>query len=270
MSIVRILKSPLLPLGIVGAICVLTMIFGDKLSGYDYRSIDLNARLLPPLSPGHLLGTDELGRDQLARVLNGLRWSLGAAICATAIAFVIGSTFGILAAHRGGLMSSGLRLLTTFTQSFPSFVMAVTVIAILGDSGFVALTLTLGLVTWPVFSRVVFAEARSLFQREYVQAAEMTGMSKTRLYLHHILPALVPTLSVLVVFHLAEMIVAEGALSFLGIGAPLGAATWGAMLSEGRGYMLEAPWLTLTPALAMVVIIVSAHRMGQYLRNLSR
>jgi len=148
--------------------------------------------------------------------------------------------------------------------------MAVTVIALLGDSGFWAVTLTLGLVTWPVFSRVVYAEASSLFQREYVQAAEMTGMSVARLYAHHVLPALVPTLSVLVVFHFAEMIVAESALSFLGIGAPLGAATWGAMLSEGRAFMLQAPWLTLGPAFAMVVIIVAAHSVGQHLRNLTR
>ncbi|MHC3127366.1 hypothetical protein OB03_08745 [Brevundimonas sp. GN22] len=270
MSLAKIIRSPLLPLGMVGVVCALTMVLGDALSGHDHRAIDLTARLLPPLSPDHLLGTDELGRDQLARLLTGLRWSVGAAFCATVIAFCIGSTFGILAAHKGGILGSALRLLTTFTQSFPSFVMAVTVIAILGDSGFVALTLTLGLVTWPVFSRVVYAEARSLFQREYVQAAEMTGMSKMRLYLHHVLPALIPTLSVLVVFHFAEMIVAEGALSFLGIGAPLGAATWGAMLSEGRGYMLEAPWLTLAPAFAMVIIIVSAHRLGQYLRNITR
>ncbi|MFC5371225.1 ABC transporter permease [Brevundimonas faecalis] len=258
-----------LPL-LVGLACLAVMIFGDRLSGYDHRAIDLSARLVAPLSHGHLIGTDELGRDVLARLLNGLRWSVGAAFCATLIAFCIGTSFGLVAAHRGAALGAALKLLTTFTQSFPSFVMAVTVIALLGDSGFWAVTLTLGLVTWPVFSRVVYAEARSLFQREYVQAAEMTGMSVMRLYARHVLPALVPTLSVLVVFHFAEMIVAEGALSFLGIGAPLGAATWGAMLSEGRAFMLEAPWLTLGPAFAMVIIIVSAHSLGKQLRDAAR
>jgi peptide/nickel transport system permease protein len=266
----RTLSPSLIGAGLAGLACAAIMIFGDRLSGYDHRAIDLATRLAAPLSAGHLLGTDELGRDVLARLLNGLRWSVGSALCATLIAFCIGTTFGLAAAHKGAWLSGALRLLTTFTQSFPSFVMAVTVIALLGDDGFWAVTLTLGLVTWPVFSRVVYAEASSLFQREYVQAAEMTGMSVVRLYTRHVLPALVPSLSVLVVFHFAEMIVAESALSFLGIGAPLGAATWGAMLSEGRAFMLEAPWLTLGPALAMVIIIVSAHSLGQHLRNLAR
>lgn len=270
MSALRRIRPPVALTAALGLACLIIMIFGDTLSGYDYRQIDLGLRLAPPLSPGHLLGTDELGRDVLARLLNGLRWSVGASLCATMIAFTIGTTFGLIAAHRGAFLGGAIRLLTTFTQSFPSFVMAVTVIAILGDSGFLAVTLTLGLVTWPVFSRVVYAEARSLFQREYVQAAEMTGMSVVRLYGRHVLPALVPSLSVLVVFHFADMIVAESALSFLGIGAPLGAATWGAMLSEGRSYMLEAPWLTLSPAFAMVAIIVVAHSLGQHLRNLAR
>lgn len=270
MSVLRRIRPPVALMGLIGLACLVIMIFGDALSGHDYRAIDLSNRLAAPLSPGHLLGTDELGRDVLARLLNGLRWSVGAALCATVIAFTIGTFFGLVAAHRGAFLGGAIRLLTTFTQSFPSFVMAVTVIAILGDSGFLAVTLTLGLVTWPVFSRVVYAEARSLFQREYVQAAEMTGMRMARLYGRHVLPALVPSLSVLVVFHFADMIVAESALSFLGIGAPLGAATWGAMLSEGRSFMLEAPWLTLAPAFAMVVIIVAAHNLGQHLRNLAR
>lgn len=266
----RSLSPAIVGAGVVGLFCLAVMIFGDALSGHDHRAIDLSMRLAAPLAPGHLLGTDELGRDVLARLLNGMRWSVGSAFCATLIAFCIGTTFGLAAAHKGAWLGDALKLLTTFTQSFPSFVMAVTVIALLGDSGFWAVTLTLGLVTWPVFSRVVYAEASSLFQREYVQAAEMTGMSVARLYAHHVLPALVPTLSVLVVFHFAEMIVAESALSFLGIGAPLGAATWGAMLSEGRAFMLQAPWLTLGPAFAMVVIIVAAHSLGQHLRNLTR
>jgi peptide/nickel transport system permease protein len=270
MSRLRRLPAPMIVLGLLFLTCLTIIVFGDRLSGYDHRAINLDHRLLPPLSPGHLLGTDELGRDELARLLNGLRWSVGAAFSATLIAFTIGTTFGLAAAHKGSFLGAFLKLLTTFTQSFPSFVLAVTVIALLGDSGFLAVTLTLGLVTWPVFSRVVYAEARSLFQREYVQAAEMTGMNVVRLYTRHVLPALIPSLSVLVVFHFAEMIVAESALSFLGIGAPLGAATWGAMLNEGRAYMLEAPWLTLSPALAMVAIIVSAHYLGQRLRNYAR
>ena len=254
----------------VGLGCLLVIVFGDVLAGRDHRAMNLDLRLAAPLTQGHLLGTDELGRDVLARLLTGLRWSVATAVSATAIAFVIGTTFGLIAARRPSLMGEAMRLLTTFTQAFPPFVLAVTVIAVMGDAGFWSIVLTLGLVTWPVFSRVVYAEACSLFQRDYVLAAEMTGMSAIRLFARHVLPGLIPSLSVLVVFHFADMIVAESALSFLGIGAPLGAATWGAMLSESRGYMLAAPWLTLAPALAMVTLIVCAHVFGQHLRNVSR
>ncbi len=263
--------SPLRVLALlVAAACLLVIVFGDALSGHDHRAMNLDLRLAAPLTGGHLLGTDELGRDVLARLLTGLRWSMTTALSATAIAFVIGTAFGLIAARRPSVMGEVMRLLTTFTQAFPPFVLAVAVIAVMGDAGFVSIVLTLGLVTWPVFSRVVYAEARSLFQRDYVLAAEMTGVDALRLYVRHVLPGLVPSLSVLVVFHFADMIVAESALSFLGIGAPLGAATWGAMLSESRGYMLAAPWLTLAPALAMVSLIVCAHAVGQHLRNITR
>lgn len=253
-----------------GLACLLVIVFGDSLSGHDHRAMNLDQRLAAPFQGGHLLGSDELGRDVLARLLTGLRWSVATALSATAIAFVIGTAFGLIAARRPSAMGEVMRLLTTFTQAFPPFVLAVAVIAVMGDAGFVSIVLTLGLVTWPVFSRVVYAEARSLFQRDYVLAAEMTGVGAFRLYLRHVLPGLAPSLSVLVVFHFADMIVAESALSFLGIGAPLGAATWGAMLSESRGYMLAAPWLTLAPALAMVGLIVCAHAFGQHLRNIHR
>lgn len=253
-----------------GLVCLVIMVFGDALSGHDHRAMNLDLRLAPPLTGGHLLGTDELGRDVLARLLTGLRWSVATALSATFIAFVIGTTFGLVAARGQSALGGVMRLLTTFTQAFPPFVLAVTVIAVMGDAGFFSIVLTLGLVTWPVFSRVVYAEARSLFEREHVLAAEMTGMPAIRLFVRHVLPGLIPSLSVLVVFHFADMIVAESALSFLGIGAPLGAATWGVMLSESRGYMLSAPWLTLSPALAMVAIIVCAHALGQHLRNANR
>lgn len=251
-------------------LCLAVMAFGDGLSGYDHQAMNLYQKLAPPLTAGHLLGADEFGRDVLARILVGLRWSVSIATLATLIAFTIGTGLGLAAARGRSWLSTAMRLVTTFTQAFPAFVLAVTVIALVGDDGFWAVVLTLGLVTWPVFARVAYAEGQVLFQKEYVLAAQMMAMPRWRLYLRHVLPGLIPSLSVLVVFHFADMIIAESALSFLGIGAPLGAATWGAMLSDSRSYMFEAPWLLLAPACAIIVIIISAQLFGRRLREVAQ
>jgi peptide/nickel transport system permease protein len=256
-------------LGIGGALVgllALLALLGPGISGHDARFVDLEARFLPPFSPGHLLGTDQLGRDMLARVLHGLRWSLGIALCATLVAFTVGTTLGLVAARGGGWVATGIRQVTAFAQSFPVFVLAVSLVAVLGN-GFVTVVAILGLVTWPVFCRVVQAEASSLYSREYVLAAEMLQMSRARLYLRHVLPGLLPSLSVLLAFHFADMLIAESALSFLGIGAPIGAPTWGTMLQESRTYLLTAPWMLLVPATAVVLLVIAANLLGDGLRR---
>lgn len=252
---------------VVLVLCLAAIVFGPALSGHDPLSVDLEGRFAPPFSADHLLGADQLGRDVTARLIVGLQRSLLTALFATGLAFVIGTAVGLAGAREGGVFSAAVRQLTTFAQSFPVFVLAVAVIAALRDNGFWAVVLTLGLVTWPVFARVVQAETRVLLTREYVLAARMMQMGALRLYLAHVLPALTPSLSILLVFHFADMIIAESALSFLGIGAPLGAPSWGAMLSDSRAYMLNAPWLLLAPAGCIVVLVICAHDLGQRLRN---
>jgi peptide/nickel transport system permease protein len=228
--------------------------------------IDLDARFVPPFSTEHVLGTDQLGRDLGMRILLGLRWSFATALCATLIAFSIGTVLGLLAARGRSWLAQAIRQITALAQSFPVFVLAVSVVALVGN-GFVALSAVLGLVTWPVFCRVVHAETASLSAREYVLAAEMLHMSSVRLYCMHILPGLMSSLSVLVPFHFADMLIAESALSFLGIGAPLGDATWGSMLQESRSYLWSAPWLMLLPAAAIVTLVIGANLLGDGLRR---
>ncbi|MEO8751133.1 MAG: ABC transporter permease [Casimicrobiaceae bacterium] len=248
------------------ALVALLALLGPALSGYDPQSIDLQHRFAAPFSMGHLLGSDQLGRDLFARVLRGLRWSLTIASCATLLAFSVGTLLGLFAARRESLAARLIRQVTAFAQSFPVFVLAVSLVAIVGN-GFGAVVLILGLVTWPVFCRVVQAEASSLLQREYVLAAQMMQMSTWRLYLRHVLPGVLPSLTVLVPFHLADMLIAESALSFLGIGAPLGAATWGNMLQESRSYLVNAAWLMLVPAAAVVSLVIAANLLGDGLRR---
>lgn len=241
-------------------------LFGPALTGHDPLFVNLEQRFVRPFSPQHLLGTDQLGRDLFARLLHGLRWSLSTALCATLLAFVVGTVLGLLAARSHSIAGKAIRQVTAFAQSFPVFVLAVSLVAVVGN-GFNALVLILGLVTWPVFCRVVQAEAASLFTREYVLAAEMLQMSSVRLYLRHVLPGLLSSLSVLVPFHFADMLIAESALSFLGIGAPLGSPTWGNMLQESRAYLTNAPWLMLVPASAIVTLVIAANLLGDGLRR---
>lgn len=241
-------------------------LLGPAIAGLDPRFIELEHRFLSPFAPGHVLGTDQLGRDVLARLLHGLRWSLATALCATLLAFAVGTVLGLVAARSRSFLGTAIRQVTAFAQAFPVFVLAVSLVAVVGN-GFAAIVLVLGLVTWPVFCRVVQAEAGSLFAREYVLAAEMLQMSAVRLYARHVLPGLVSSLSVLVAFHFADMLIAESALSFLGIGAPLGSATWGSMLQESRAYILNAPWLLLVPAAAVVTLVITANLLGDGLRR---
>jgi peptide/nickel transport system permease protein len=182
------------------------------------------------------------------------------------IAFTVGTVLGLLAARGQSWFAKVIRQVTALAQSFPVFVRAVCVVALVGN-GFLAISTVLGLVTWPVFCRVVQAEAASLATREYVLAARMLQMSKVRLYGMHILPGLISSLSVLLPFHFADMMIAESALSFLGVGAPLGEATWGSMLQESRSYLWSAPWLMLLPASAIVTLVIGANLLGDGLRR---
>ncbi|MBH0114458.1 ABC transporter permease [Novosphingobium sp. YJ-S2-02] len=196
----------------------------------DPRAVELGERLLAP-GAGHWLGTDQLGRSVASRLVSGLGWSFSIAGGATVIACLVGSLVGLASARATSLPARLLGELTALVQSLPSFVIAMTAVAIFGNGGR-SVTLVLGLATWPVFARVVQAEASSLLVREYVLAARAMQMNTLRLYAHHVLPGLVPSIVTLLCLHFAEMLIAESALSFLGIGAELGQPTWGVMLSN--------------------------------------
>jgi len=251
--------------GLIALMAVLAVL-GPTLATHPPDFISLTERLQAPGTPAHWLGTDQLGRDVWSRLLVGLRWSLTTALCATLLASLIGITLGLVAASQSGWIGTAIRQVTAFAQSFPVFVLAVSLVAIVGN-GFTAVVLILGLVTWPVFCRVTQAEAGSLLQREYVLAARMMQVSRVRLYLWHVLPGLLPSLTVLLAFHFADMLIAESALSFLGIGAPLGTSTWGSMLNESRSYLLQAPWLLFVPALAVFLLVTAANLTGDGLRR---
>ena len=218
---------------------------------------------------GHLLGTDNLGRDVWSRLLEGIRWSISAAAIATLIAFGIGTIVGLAAAQFSGWPRTVLNQLVDMALAFPSLIIAIIIVAVVGR-GFWPLTITLGLVSWPVFARVVFAESLSLLERDYVVAARAFGARHMAIMLGHILPGLRPTLSVVLAFHFADMLVAESALSFLGLGAPLGVPTWGNLLQESRDYLMVAPWLLAVPSAGIIYAVVTVNFIGDGLASRAR
>lgn len=248
----------------IGGMLVMTQ-FGNL----EPSRTDPTARLLGLGTDGHPLGTDQVGRDMLDRLLAGFRWSLSVGLIATSITFLIGTTVGILAASFDGVGRTILTRLIDVSISFPYLVLAVAILAVVGR-GFWPLSITLGLVAWPVFARMVYAEGLSLIKRDYVLAARLVGTSRLRILVTHVLPAIRPTLMVVGAFTFADLLIAESGLSFLGIGAPLTSPSLGNMLAEGRQYLVEAPRMTFVPATVIVMTVVAANLIGDGVAARSR
>ena len=244
-------------------------VFGQFIQTHDPMQGDLLKRFTPPGSEGYLLGSDHLGRDLWSRMVDGLQWSMACAMTANLLNLFIGSTLGLLAAEKPGMLRIIINQLVYTLQSFPGLVILICVVVVVGQ-GFTTLVMTLGLLSWVVYMRVVYAEASSLFQREYVQAARLAGISRWSIMFGHVLPGVRASLFVIFAFHFAGLLIAESALSFLGLGAPLGVPTWGNMLAESRQYMIRAPWMLIVPAGAIVTAVVTMNLVGDGIASLSR
>lgn len=247
--------------GSVFVALLLVAIFGEWLQTHDPGQSDLTQRFLGVGEDGHLLGTDHMGRDVWSRVVAGLQWSMACAFAANIINLLIGTALGLAAAEREGALRTVARQVTDALQAFPSLIAAIVVVVLVGQ-GFVPLVLTLGLLSWPIFMRVTQAEASSLYTRDYVKAATIAGVGRIRIMVGHIVPGLRATLVSVFALHFAALLIAESALSFLGIGAPLGVPTWGNMLAESRQYVLVEPRLLLVPACAIIVTVIAANLFG--------
>lgn len=215
-------------------------------------------------SAGYPFGTDQLGRDMLARAVSGLWWSVSVGTVAACLVSGIGTVVGVWAAAAEGWTKIVLTRLIDMSLSFPYLVLAVTVMAVIGR-GFWPLSLTLGLVSWPIFARVVYAEAIGLMKRDYILAARTFGVSMLRIVVNHILPGVRNTLLVMWAFMFADLLIAESGLSFLGLGVPLGTPSLGSMLADSREYLGQAPHMVLVPGLTIVVIVVAANLIGDAL-----
>lgn len=223
-------------------------------------------RLAPPGSPGHLLGTDALGRDELSRLMYGARASMLVAVSAVAIAGTLGVTAGLAGGYIGGAVDSVLMRLADIQLSVPYLVLAIAVVAVLGTSS-INLILVLGVVGWVFYARVVRAEVLSVKEREYVEAARAIGTPGWQIVLRHVLPNVRASVIVMATLETPRMILSEAALSFLGLGIQPPTASWGNMIADGRDYLANAWWLTTIPGLAIVLFAVAVSILGDRLRD---
>jgi len=252
------------------ALMILIALLADLLRPYSITRLDLIARLRPPFGFGgvatHLLGTDELGRDVLSRLLVSIRISMSIAFGASLISVVVGTTLGLLAAHRRGLVEQAVLMLIDAQAALPFMIMALAVLAFLGN----ALPLFIGLMGfygWERHARVARGLALSASAQGYAQAIRQLGAGGLRLYLRHVLPNISASLIVSATITFPEVILLESGLSFLGLGVQPPMTSLGNMVGYGRGYIETAPWILLAPSVVIVVTTLAISVLGDWLRE---
>ncbi len=263
-------RALLLPSVLVVTLFLVAAIFADLLSPYDPLEIVLPDRLIPPVFSGgtwdHPLGTDQLGRDILARTMHGARISLMVVVIAVPAAAAVGTLVGLTAGWRLGWADRVLMRLVDMQLAFPALLFAVLVAAVWGPSlRNVILIITLW--TWSGYARLVRGDVLSLREREFVLAARAIGARDRRVLARHVLPNLLNVVVILMTMEVATVILFEAGLSFLNVGVEAGSSSWGIMISEGRNFMPIASWLIWIPGIAIVLVSLTAMMMGDWVRD---
>ncbi|TVR75591.1 MAG: ABC transporter permease [Sphaerobacteraceae bacterium] len=269
-------RWPAMPWLIRGCVVVATlMVFAalaaPLISPHDPVSQTLVSRLQPTAlhsegSSEYLLGTDQLGRDVLSRVIHGARVSLGIGLFGMVVGLIIGSTLGILAGFTRGFFEDVVMFMVDVQLALPFIIMALAAIAIFGPSLPVLLVIV-GIAGWEGFARVSRGMVLSTTENAYVEAARALGASKFRIVMKHIVPNITAPLIVLATLNLTSIILLESTLSFLGIGVQPPMASWGRMIAEGRDYLNTAWWLAVVPGAAIMMITMSISLFGDWLRD---
>ncbi|MGW2508215.1 ABC transporter permease [Streptomyces scopuliridis] len=274
-SVVRALlrnKPAVMALAVL-VLLLVAALFAPLIAPYDPNTQNLLLRLRPPAwqdggSGSHLLGTDQLGRDMLSRVIYGARVSLLVGAGAALLAGVIGTVVGLSAGYFGRWVDRTLMRLADVQLAFPSLLLALAIVGFLG-SGLWMVILVLGFTGWVSYARVVRSEVMSLRTRDFITEARAIGVTDVTIMRRHLLPNVMAPLATICTLHVAAAIVAEASLSYLGLGVPKETVTWGAMLSDGQLYLGTSWWVAVFPGIALMLTSLAINITGDALRDVA-
>jgi peptide/nickel transport system permease protein len=257
---------------VIVATALLVAIFAPSLTPHDPFAQDLNLRLIPPVwmegsQPTHLLGTDQIGRDYLSRLIYGTRISMLIGVLTVITSGMIGITLGIIGGFYGGRTDDIVMFLITCRLSIPLILVALTVVALVGSSLAVVI-LTLGLLLWDRFAVVARTTTMQVRNLDYIAAAQAAGASRVHVLLREVLPNIANHLVVVATLEMALAILLEAALSFLGLGVPPPLPSWGLMIAEAKEYMFFSPWVIMTPGVVLFVLVLGINLLGDGLRDM--
>ena len=252
--------------GVIVSAAVLTAVCAPLLAPASPDFQNIAQRLLPPGTAGHLLGTDDVGRDVLSRLIFGSRVSLIVGCLAVLVSGALGTVLGLIAGYYGGWLDGAIMRLVDVQLAIPSLVLAIAVVAVFGP-GLVKVIVILGVTGWVLYGRIVRGDVLALREREFIEAARAMGARDGHVILRHVLRNVIASVIVVATLQVGAMIITAASLSFLGLGVPVTVPTWGGMATEGRNYLPTAWWIAFFPGLAIMVTVFGVNFLGDWLRD---
>jgi peptide/nickel transport system permease protein len=250
---------------LIVVLAVLIAVLGPVMTPFDPATQDLSLRLEGP-SRAHWFGLDELGRDVLSRVLSGARISLLVGVVVVGVSASVGTLLGSIAGYFGGWIDEATSRAIDILMAFPGLLLAIALVAVLGPS-LVNVVFALSVIGWVSYARLVRSQTLRVRELEYVTAARASGATTMRILFRHVVPAVLPALSVQATLGMAGAMLSEASLSFLGLGVQPPTPSWGTMLSYGRAHLLDAPHVTIFPGLAIAMLVLGFNFLGDGLRD---